>query len=271
VDIKKNVEIIAQKRNGRIERIIDILDKKRINHSVLTYNSGKNIEISFKGEIDKDIIFFAHHDISSQTSEGANDNSSSVAVLIEFAELLVAYKPFYNIKIVFTDNEEILGGLLCGTENIDKLTKIITAVGSFDYLKKYSDRSKIVSIFNLELCGIGDSIMIAEYSGKVKSSDRLVVFIENIAKSDNYKYVKTSVANSDLLSSYVLGIPGILIGIIPYSEAQYYNCSVENKKDMPSVWKNIHSDKDNIAAIQERALVMMYKFLERIADNFGNL
>jgi len=271
VDIKKNVEIIARKRDGRLERIIDILDKKGINHSVFTYDRGKNIEISFKGEIDKDIIFFAHHDISSHTDEGANDNTSSVAALIELAESLAQRKPLYNIKIVFTDNEEALGGLLNGSENLDRLTKIISAVGSFNYLKNVSDKSKIVTIFNLELCGIGDSIMIAEYSGRVKSADRSVIFIENIAKLYNYKYIKTSVTNSDMLSAHVMGIPGILIGIIPFSEAQYYNRSEENIKDMPSVWKNIHSNRDNITAIQERSLVMMYKFLDRVVDNLDKL
>lgn len=271
MDIKKNVAAIAQKRTGRIDRIIDILDKKGINHSVLSYDRGKNIEISFKGEVDKDIIFFAHHDISSQTDEGANDNTSSVAVLIEFAEFLEAHKPLYNIKIVFTDNEEILGGLLNGSENLDLLTKIISAVGSFDYLKNICDRTKIITIFNLELCGRGDSIMIAEYSGKVKSSDRAIMFIENTANANNFRYIKTSVTNSDLLSAYVLGIPGILIGIVPFSEAQYYNHSEVNKKDIPSVWKNIHSNKDNIVAIQERSLVMMYKFLRSIAENLDKL
>ena len=75
-------ELIACGRN-RTQYILEYLTSLGLAVDVQEYLPGhKNIEfVTSNDKAKQDIIFFVHHDISLKTREGANDNTSSVAVL----------------------------------------------------------------------------------------------------------------------------------------------------------------------------------------------
>lgn len=255
-DIMK--ELIACGRN-RTQYISEYLASLKLHFTIQEYFGGqKNIEFSVSNDKAKqDILFFAHHDISLKTDEGANDNTSSVAVLLALAKIIAGQTFAYNIRFVFTDNEELLGALSPSTTP-DKLQQIMPHVGSFMYLSKFADKKNIRHIIVTELLGIGDAVYVASQSGNVMTDADLNRKIFEIAWADNFQAVPLKLPSTDMLSVKVFGLSGTVVGAIPYYQAQNY---VRQANQLPAVWQNIHSEKDNLFAIQENALEMMKAFL----------
>lgn len=264
MDIKEIVSSIIKSKN-RVDYIKEFLKNNNINFKEISYQFGINIEVTINGEKDKEIIFFAHYDISTYTDEGANDNTSSVAVLLALLLYLRDKKFLYTIKIVFNDKEEVVGGIIHNNISNEKLINIIEKIGSFDYLKHHTNKEKNIGIFILELSGIGDSIFISKNSGKINCSNKLIEFTLNVAKNNNFNHIVIPVPYSDMVSVHTLNYNGVVIGTIPYYEALNYS---NNKENYPSVWKNIHSKKDNIFTIQEKSLNLMLNFVICLIENF---
>ncbi len=263
MEIKDIVNSIINSKN-RAVFIKEFLNKNNITFKEIIYNFGNNIEVTIKGEQSEEIIFLSHYDIANGTNEGANDNTSSVAVLLCLLLCLKDKKPLYNLKIVFNDKEEVVGGLISNVLNNEKLTNIIERIGSFDYLKYHCNKNKNLRIFILELSGIGDSIYISKNSGNISCDKELIDFTVNIANQNNFKNIIIDVPYTDMVSVHTLGYKGVVIGAIPYNEALLYS---QDKKNYPSIWKNIHSNKDNIFTIQEKSLNLMLNFVITLIEN----
>lgn len=277
MEIKSIVKDICEAGTGkRVEYIINFLRENNINHNIIKYLDGLNIEIVKKGiNINKEIIFFAHHDVYNNSIEGANDNSSSVAVLLNIAKFLYFYKPYYTINIVFNDYEELIGGIFSLNNSKDKIDKIIKKIGSFQYLNKKISLKKSYIAFIVELSGIGDSLYFADKSGNISCDHKLNVFLENIAKNLNFKYLNIPISLSDIISSNYFGIKGTVFGSIPYIEGRNYINELNNKgfsKDIyPHVWKKNHTSMDKYYSIQEKSLNMVFDFLVEIIRNINKI
>lgn len=76
-----------------------------------------NIVVEIEGT-NKDITtaFLAHHDVVNMESENAQDNSGSVANLLDLCVQLSGEKPTNNIVIAFVDAEEIVAPSICGSQ-----------------------------------------------------------------------------------------------------------------------------------------------------------
>lgn len=257
--IKDIVRELVGCGRDRTRYISEYLSSLKLPFSIQEYSNGqKNIEFSVSNDKTKqDIIFFAHHDISLKTNEGANDNTSSVAVLLALAKIIAGKTFAYNIRFVFTDNEELLGALSASTTP-DELQRIMPHVGSFMYLSKYADKRNIRHVIVTELLGIGDAVYIASQSGNVVTDVGLNRKISEIARDENFPTVQLKLPSTDMLSVKVFGLSGTVVGAIPYYQAQNY---VRQANRLPAVWQNIHSEKDNLFAVQENALEMMQAFL----------
>ncbi|HOV15277.1 MAG TPA: M28 family peptidase, partial [Spirochaetota bacterium] len=221
-EILKN--LVKTDRNNRANFIVDYIKSINEKVNIFSYKNGKNIEfIKYGQNRDKDIIFFSHYDISKETMDGANDNSSSVAVLLKLIEYLNHVNPYYNIRLIFNDKEEILGALLNKNLDLTDLSKIITNVGSFQYLKSFTNKNNILAIFNLELSGIGDVLYFATKSGLVNCNENLINFLEFVSKKENIKYLKLPILNSDMISIHTLSLKGVVYGAIPEYEGKNYS------------------------------------------------
>ncbi len=250
--------LIACGRN-RTAYIQEYLTSLGLHPVVQEYSVGqKNIEFFTSNDKEKqDIIFFVHHDISLKTKEGANDNTSSVAVLLALAKIICKQTFAYNVRFVFTDNEELLGAISTSITS-DKLRQIMPHVGSYMYLNKFPDKEKIRHIIVMELSGIGDSVYVASQSGNVITDSELNEKIFDVAQRNNFQIVQLKLPSTDMLSVKVFNLSGTVIGAIPYYQAQNY---LMQEKQLPTVWRNIHSEKDNLFAIQDKALEMMKNFV----------
>lgn len=268
MEIKNIVkELCETKSNERIDYIVSYLRQNNISFNVLKYQNGKNIEINKTGKSNKCVIFMAHHDIYSNIIEGANDNTSSVAVLLSLCKFLYFYDASYMIKIVFNDKEELLGGILNKNISIDKFGMILNNTGSFQYLKNnIFKKNEILGIFILELSGIGDSLYFAKKSGNVECSSLLNKFLKKVADLNNYRYLEVPILNSDMISVRSLDFTGTVIGATPYIE------SLNNmNNEYPHIWEKIHTSRDNFFSIQESALNMVYNFLIKLIENLNIL
>ena len=276
-------DLVSVGTNKRTEFIIDFLNFNKINyHEYHNHGLVHNIEAAFQGtESDQRVIFFAHHDISNQTNEGANDNSSSVVVLLNLALFLKEHPPKLTVHLVFNDTEEILGALLNKNISLFALHKIVANAGSYHFLKKFAYKELIQGIFILELSGIGDAIFISESSGNVIADQQLNHFTEDLMKKNKIPSIIIPILSSDLISAHVHQLPGTVIGAIPYQQAQFFMTEInKNRKkghhfffyeQIPAVWKNIHSQRDTIYTIQEKALQLVYQGGKKILQNLEKL
>lgn len=279
--IKEIVKDLCTKHSKkRVDFIKDFLTYHHIAFNELKYNNITNIEVCLEGITkDEEVIFFAHHDISSQTKEGANDNSSSVAVMLNVLLSLKKSPPHYTIKIIFNDTEEILGGLLNQNIPREQMIQIITNAGSYQYLKRHNNFKKIKAVFILELSGIGDAIFIADRSGMIECSQQLNFYLNDLARKKNYNYINIPILSSDMVSVKTFGLNGTVYGAIPVYQAKNF-LNIINKQQnkyqfttdiMPSSWNNIHTTRDNIFAINEKALLLINNFTLDIIKNISLL
>lgn len=276
MEIKSIVKEICESSGRRIDYIINFLKQNNINHKIDKFNNGTNIEIVKKGKNDsKEIIFFGHHDVYNNSIEGANDNTSSVAILLTLAKFLYFYKPYYTINIVFNDYEELIGGIFSMKSSKEKVNAILNKIGSFQYIKKNIQKKKSLITFILELSGIGDSIYIANRSGNIESDRNLNIFLESIANNLNLKYLNFPISLSDLITVDYFGIKGTVFGSIPYIEGKNYLNNIGkkefSKEIYPHVWKKNHTSMDKYYSIQEKSLNMIYNFSVEIIKNIEKI
>src|SRR4030042_5465289 len=102
MEIKEIVtEICKEPSNKRAAYIQSFLEKNSIFYTLQDFKFGKNIETVKNGTInDKEIILMSHYDIYNPASESANDNSSSVAILLKLAQYFKKNTPKYTTSLV---------------------------------------------------------------------------------------------------------------------------------------------------------------------------
>lgn len=134
-------------REKRRDILIEILEKERIDFECEFFEidkvKGMNIVADIGGDLEKkEIILSAHYDKFVNTP-GANDNASSIAVLIDLLKKLKKHKPKNKVRVVFFDREEW----------------VIKHIGSESYVKKHGF-DNLAAVYNLEMVGMGNLAII---------------------------------------------------------------------------------------------------------------
>ena len=226
----------------------------------------KNFVVDFTPDRhEKRLLFSAHYD-AVKNRPGANDNASSVAVLLGLCQLLRDTR--VPVRVVFFDREAawfrtpfIRLGLL----------------GSMYYVFS-NNLENIEAVYNLEFCGLGNSLGIWPIKSKqkdipaVRNAEKAAAKLNTEARtadvpgfllsSDHLPFRLRGVANSVTLSilpadqllmleQFIsnLSIPGLLSGQRPA---------------MPGVLATIHKDSDNSSLINEKSLRLMLSLLLEI-------
>lgn len=274
MEIKEIVsELCKEPSNKRRSFIQNFLEKNDIYYTLQDFTSGINIETVKNGSInEREIVLMAHYDVFNPASESANDNSSSVAVLMKMAQYLKKIKPKYKTCMVFNDNEEILGGLSAYSNSLKNLQIILDKSGSYFYLKNHHNRKKILFVIILEMSGIGDSIFIASNSGNISCNEEINDYCSKVADNNNFLYNIIPVLQSDYISVHILKLKGSVIGAIPFYDAKTYIDNYKKfglKKDIyPHTWKKNHTSMDKVFSIQEKSLQMIFNYLLHLINNY---
>jgi hypothetical protein len=119
-----------------------ITGRTQVGRNILAYKQGQTQEI---------LAVVAHLDTARTTTQGAMDNGSGVAVLLELARVFAASPTYRSLLLVFTDGGE-WGSL-----------------GARDVAANYPDRDRIAAVLSLDSVGIGDlEALSLEETGQLK-------------------------------------------------------------------------------------------------------
>lgn len=122
--------------------IINTLKSLHCDFSLEKYKTGENIIFEI-GNGKQEILATTHYDVMTG-SPGANDNASSISVILDVYRRLKKVKLNNKIRMIIFDDEEPVYDLR-------------GCFGSRQYIKKHG-LGNIIAVYNLELCGMGDVV-----------------------------------------------------------------------------------------------------------------
>jgi len=189
----------------------NILEETGLKYKVITISGNRHFFISPpQGEAPKSTngiihepkkkqtILVAHYDRVSG-SQGANDNSTAVFLLIETA-LKLLKNNIQNWYIIFTDKEELTSG-----EGIKNQGAYTLAAGLISAGLEHA------RVYNFDACGRGDTLIIstsAEHLVKNENSERINKFRTSIKDLQEYALEKAK----------HLGIGKVMLAPTPFSD-----------------------------------------------------
>lgn len=143
----------------RRQVILSWLESRRISYELHRYDvpdPGVNIVLGLPGE-GPEILAVAHYD-AFYFSPGANDNASSVAMLLEFF-LAMRDRPIrHPLKVIIFDDEEP-----------DATRGWMGMRGSRAYVRDFGTKN-ILAVYDFEMCGMGDAVGIWPVTGLNEAS-----------------------------------------------------------------------------------------------------
>lgn len=277
VFLTKDFTEFSQTGADRLAILSRILENKHIPFSIIPIDDKKHIYIQFAqtsySPLFKIKTVLVHYD-KDPDSQGANDNSACVFQVLNWIEDLLASNPIHNVRILFTDGEEIG----CATEQ--------GAFGLASRFKKLGLTND--EVFVLDGCGRGEVLVISSTGKKAPGNpDFKKRFYElyedaiSIAKSAAAEnWITVPVPYSDNAGFIACGIPAVAITVLPRDEATAYMRKLQKDKkfekfivehksgyssmteqDIPLTWRLMHTKQDDIASLTPEAFTLMKRFL----------
>ncbi|WP_407396688.1 M28 family peptidase [Treponema sp.] len=232
----------------------------------------------------------AHHD-RVEGSPGANDNSAADWQLMNWAVYLKNYPNFHNVRIFFTDGEEL--GWNTG----------VAEQGAFGIAATFQRLGIKDDVYVFDACGRGEVPVLARLnlgpktpSSFVKTANDLYVRTQEILKAASPgRWMTLPVPYSDNASFLACGIPAVAITMLPADEASLYarmitkdknlesnvlnrECTKEQrlkenvpdfsyKEHLPLTWRLFHSEKDNEESLSPVSFSVMENILRILAES----
>ncbi len=260
--------------------LTDWLQAHSISYSLIQIDNSKHIFINFPSAC-YDPMFriktlLIHYD-RAPDSPGANDNSAAIFQVLAFLERLKECRYPHNLRIIFTDGEE-MGGMNGVSEQ--------GAFGIASRFKKLGITND--DIIAIDSCGRGDVLVISstgrKNSGSVAFNRRLDNLYERTLKLASEvspgKWVTLPVPYSDNAAFIASGIPAVAVTVLPKEEASTLMRNLQKNKNLekellthtvtssdmlPLTWRFMHTKFDATESLTEESFVLMAKFLEKIA------
>lgn len=222
----------------------------------------------------------AHYDIAPDTP-GANDNSSSVFCLMDFAARLAKFNGVHNCRIFFTDGEEL------GSEGVKEQGAFSLA----STMQKCGIRDEDIYVFDcvgrgtVPLLGLNvpPAKAPASFVKKYKALDQSA---KAILSSLGLNWVNLPMPYSDNAGFLAHGFPVVAITMLPQNEASAYMMALNSDPDLmryvknqdvpekkidalqqllPLTWRLMHTDGDNISSLTPQSFAITARILDAIA------
>lgn len=233
--------------------------------------NGENIIVDYlfnnKKIVGKKTLLTTHYD-TFLNSPGANDNASGVAVLLEIIKNLKNNSCNKNLRFIFFDLEE-------------RIRVIGNDVNGSTYYVKQNGTKNIDCVYNLEMVGIGNSILLWPVNDvllKEKFLSILITAIKN--KRIDYQIMRQSAPlfNSDHLPFIRSGFKNVvslttnLISDKKYIDlfnqkkwsqffVEYFKYFFFKSGNIPYILKHYHNPDDRLEFIEEKTLQMIFNLL----------
>lgn len=154
--------------------ILDYLTSRGIDYALHRYREWfiptHNIIVTKPGETNRQILLLSHYD-TYHGNPGANDNASSIAVALNVMERLSRESTYSTIKAIMFDDEEA------------SPVRPNPCLGSRKYVKHYGVKD-IDGVFCLELCGVGDTVVVWPVSEEDSESKLLAAVSETLLANE---------------------------------------------------------------------------------------
>ena len=206
----------------------------------------------------------AHYD---RIGIGANDNSAAVFCLMQWAaELARVYSAdcmtgsFHNIRLIFTDGEELGAGEGVKEQGAFALAALFKRLSIADediFVFDCMGRGTVPVICQSHIPKTTSKAFIKQYSGLEQRA-------ETIIKNASQNWFKLPTSYSDNAGFIANGIPAVAITMLPADEAEAYCRSLTN---IPPTWKMLHTQNDNLQNLTPEA----FEITERIIQNLAAL
>lgn len=245
---------------NRKDFIQSFLNNAGLDTAVISLEGKNHIYVKFPNQqynpMFKIKTVIAHYD-RVDGSPGANDNSAANFVLLQWAISLFNKKSFHNVRLIFTDGEELGNGGICEQ-------------GSFA-LARLFQKLAITNddIFVFDCMGRGDVPIICENDfpkGMSKNFIKRIQDLEFVAEkiiknASGGKWFKLHCGYSDNASFLVNNIPAVAITLLPSSEV---TDAISGK--IPYTWQLFHTKEDNLASLNPESFELFHKILKNIED-----
>lgn len=196
----------------------------------------------------------AHYD---RIGIGANDNSAAVFCLLQWAAELIKLNSFHNIRLIFTDGEELgKGG--------------ITEQGAFPLAQVFK-RLGIINddIFVFDCMGRGDVPVLTQTQIPRKASNHFIKEFSSLEQrarnvlqiASGGKFFCLPCNYSDNASFIANGIPAVAITMLPSEEIDLYLY----KGEKPLTWQLFHTPKDNFTSLNPFSFELTLRILNVLA------
>lgn len=232
-----------------------------------------------------------HHDRVKGTP-GANDNSAANWQIMNWAVRLNSYPEFHNVRILFTDGEEL------GWNNG------VTEQGAFGIARTFSRLGfGNDDVYVFDACGRGEIPILARNSVGKNASSKFVNALYSLEqrtqdilrKASPSRWMTLPVPYSDNASFLACGIPAVAITMLPAYEASLYARRIvsdkyleetvlnresskarrisENipdysyKQHLPDTWNLFHTEKDSADSLTEISFSVMSNILSVLASS----
>lgn len=246
---------------NRLEFIIQYLNERGVKTAVLPVKDKNHIYVKFPqsqyNPSCKIKTILAHYDRVEQ-SPGANDNSSSVFSLMEWAvNLQKEYaQSFHNIRLIFTDGEEETEGGVksMGAFDLALLFKKLKIVNDDIIVFDCTGRGTIPVICEPSLPQNAPQNFLSKYSDLEARLQRILV------KASGGKWFNLPCKYSDNAGFIANGFPAVAVTFLPSDEV-----SEVLKNNQCKTWALLHTQKDNLESLSGESFVLMKKILFELA------
>jgi hypothetical protein len=217
--------------------------------------SGENFAVDL-GAGDRVLLLAAHHD-AVDASPGANDNAAAVGILLNLIEGLAASPPTkLRLRFLFTAAEE--RGYL----------------GARHYAREI-DVADLAGVLSLELCGIGDSVVIWDAPDATPFLDTVGSILRNIglARDEGHHVVgRIPMFGSDHRAFAPLGVPAYGFTLVPAENAEALRqfvfspvrSAIRHLIRRPVPFDTYHTPRDRGSTLEPQALALALRALEAV-------
>ena len=281
----------------RLSFLQNYLSEHGVQTSVISLEGKKHLYVNFPSSAYNPMFkiktIISHYDRVAG-SPGANDNSFANFALADFAADLLNSKKAHNIRIFFTDGEE-LGEAGVSSQGAFALAELFRKLGITND-----------DVYVFDACGRGDVAILARAGLDSKVNPQFKKkFVDLYERTQNL--LKTAAKNSwmtlpvpysDNAGFLACGIPAVAITFLPKDEVSFYyknlmtdknlekavmNCTIDfssqnatdisiqkfkYQEQMPKTWRLFHTEYDNFLSLTPESFPFLLKILSQIAVHF---
>jgi len=213
------------------------------------------------GAGDRVLVLCAHHD-AVPGSPGANDNAAAVGILLHLVERLAPrVPPQLRVRLLFTACEER------------------DFLGAREYVREWGVVG-IAGVLSLELCGIGDSLVVwdAGVASVLTGVARGAFESLGLRQDEGYHLVgRIPRFGSDHRAFAAAGVPAYGLTVIPRANADALRQfilhpawgAVRFLLRRPAPFDTYHTSRDSVATLEPRALDLTARALETVIAALG--